>query len=62
MSMELVKFCMESLVWFLGMDSYGFLWILGFLILFLELGFEVLKSVSTCWEYRIHPWSMNSYL
>ena len=22
--MELVKFCMESLVWFLGMDCYGF--------------------------------------
>ena len=30
--MKLVKFCMESLVSFLGMDCYGFLWILGFLI------------------------------
>ena len=34
-------------------------WVLN---LVLELGFEVLKSVSTCWEYRIHPWSMNSCL
>ena len=28
----------------------------------LELGFEVLKSVNTCWGYGILPWSMNSCL
>ena len=27
----------------------------------LELGFEVLKSVNTCWEYEILPWIMNSW-
>ena len=52
------------------MDCYGFVWIVMGLYEFvdfymkflLELGFEVLKSVSTYWEYRIHPWSMNSCL
>ena len=38
-----------SFVWNLLSFVYGFwVWILGFLIWFLELGFEVLKSVSTC--------------
>ena len=27
----------------------------------LELGFEVLKSVNTCWEYGILPLSMDSW-